>query len=192
MLCHDWRACYTYLHPILWGIGCPFPPTSPSSTGRALWSCLSSPPAQQMVWLELMFDTVDMTITMPQEKLAEVDTLVHQWQKLAFTTHCPLHSILKKLFFVAQCCPPPTRFFLNRKLETLRACSAVGIVSLSPGFKKDLNWFSAYLVSHNGVHIIHHDNRTTMSLYVDACATGAGATCGFEALSHPVQPSVGG
>ena len=68
-----------------------------------------------------------MTITIPQEQMGEVDTLVHQWQKLASTTLCPLHSMLGKLFFffMTQCCPP-ARFFLNRMLETLRACPAVG------------------------------------------------------------------
>ena len=38
----------------------------------------ASPPVQQMVWLGLKFGTVAMTINIPQEKLAEVDKLVHE------------------------------------------------------------------------------------------------------------------
>ena len=69
------------------------------------------------------------------EKMAEVDSFVHQWQKLASTILCPLRSMLGKLFFMAQYCSH-SRFFLNEMLETHRACPAVDAVSLLPGLKK--------------------------------------------------------
>ena len=139
-----------------------------------------------MVWLGLTFDTVVMTITIPQEKLAEVDTLVHQCQKLASTTLHPLCSMLRKLFFVAQCCQllPKPYAGDSQSMPSNRA------ISLLPGFKKDLNWFMAYLSSNNGVHITHHNNRTPISLYVNTCVTGAGAICGSEAYHTPFPPQL--
>ena len=39
----------------------------------------ASPPSQVMVWLGLQFDTVAMTVSLPQDKLAEIQLLVHHW-----------------------------------------------------------------------------------------------------------------
>lgn len=40
----------------------------------------ASPPFKVMVWLGLYVDTINMTITIPQEKLAKSTRLVAEWQ----------------------------------------------------------------------------------------------------------------
>ena len=104
----------------------------------------ASPPAQWMVLLGLHFDTVVMSITIPEVKKAEVLHLVQEWQNASSATIHLISSLLGKLFFMEQCWPPPpphthTRFSLNCMLETLRAYPVAGAAQLSPGFRKDLN-----------------------------------------------------
>ena len=82
----------------------------------------------------------------------------------------------------------PHPIFLNHMLETLRACPAVEAVHLSKEFQKDLNWFDVYLPSKNGVYIIHNNIRPPIPLYVDVCATGAGAICRQEAYHTEFSP----
>ena len=79
---------------------------------------------------------------------------------------------------------PPTRFFINRMLDTCRDCLAVEVVMLSPDLHKDLNWFYAHFLYTNGVFIIHEDDRSPITLYVDACSMGS-----FFVRIKPTMPS---
>ena len=88
-----------------------------------------------------------------------------------------LRNLLGIFFFVAHY-GPAARFFLNHTLETLKACQAMGLVQLSARFQKYLNWFGAYLQSSNRLYIMHEGNRHPILLFINACATGAGAICG--------------
>ena len=70
-----------------------------------------------------------MTVTLPLDKVREIMDLVGMWYKKNTTNVHELRSLLGKLFFVAQCCPP-ARLFTNRMLETLRTCPVSGSVAL--------------------------------------------------------------
>ena len=82
-------------------------------------------PLQAMTFLGLRVNTISMTVTLPKEKMAESMQLVNN---LNCKSHANIHelwAILRKLFYVAQCCPP-ARFFMNCMLNTLRACPLTG------------------------------------------------------------------
>ena len=83
-----------------------------------------------MVWLEFHFDTLAMTVTLPLDKLREIMDLVATWYNKPTANIHDLRSLLGKLLFVAQCCPP-ARLFTNRMLETLHACPIQGSIPLS-------------------------------------------------------------
>ena len=68
-----------------------------------------------MVWLGFRFDSVEMTITLPPEKLVEIMELVHTWLHKVMATIQELRSSLGKLLYVAQCCPLALPF-ANRML----------------------------------------------------------------------------
>ena len=149
-----------------------------------------------MVWLGLQFNTNDMTITTLEAKLAEIGNIVADWDRKEQAKIHELCTLLGKLFFVAQCCCP-AKVFRNRILGTLMACLAVGAVTLSEEFQKDLNWFATYLPTSNGVSTIHQDDRVPILLYIDACTAEAGAIYSQEAYhmqfpipvinaSHPI------
>ena len=75
------------------------------------------PLSQVMVWLGFQFDTLAMTVTLPPDKLQEIMDLVDAWFHKTMANIHDLMSLLGKLFFLAQCCPP-ARLFTNRMLET--------------------------------------------------------------------------
>ena len=90
-----------------------------------------------LVWLGLRFDTVNIMVSITDEKLVEVSTLVENWTLKKVANIHELQTILDKLFYMAQCCPP-ARFFINRMLDALRSCPAQAFVHLSHDFTKDL------------------------------------------------------
>ena len=59
-----------------------------------------------MVWFGLRFDTVNIPVTLSQEKLMEIMMLIGTWLHKEMATIQELHSLLGKLIYVAQCCPP--------------------------------------------------------------------------------------
>ena len=79
-----------------------------------------SPPSQVMVWLGLQFDTLAMTVSLPQEKLTEIQLLVHHWSSKSTASLQDLHTLLGKLLYVSQVCPP-ARLFHNRMLKKPQA-----------------------------------------------------------------------
>ena len=57
----------------------------------------ASPPSQVMVWLGFQFDTVAMTVSLPQDKLSEIQLLVHTWSLKPMATLKGLRTLLEKL-----------------------------------------------------------------------------------------------
>ena len=82
----------------------------------------TSPPAQAMTWLGLLFNTVKMSVTIPQEKLKDTLRLVEDWASRCAANIHQLRVILCKLLHIAQYCQS-ARLFFNRMLATLRDCS---------------------------------------------------------------------
>ena len=145
--------------------------TSHFNSLHTLLGCLSlqeathkaHPPSQIMTWLGLRCDTINMTVTIPEEKMADTMHLVNSWSHKSHTNIHELRAVLGKLFYIAQCCPP-ARFFVNRVSDTLRACPLTGSVPLSQGFQKDGAWFRAYLPHCNDIYIILKEDRTPIQL----------------------------
>lgn len=76
--------------------------------------------------------------------MKEINNIITTWMNKTIANIHKLCTLLGKLFFMAQCCPP-VRFFINCMLDTLRACPLERAASLSAQFCKDLNWLAAYL-----------------------------------------------
>ena len=144
----------------------------------------ASPPAQAMVWLGLLFDTITMTVSLPLDKLAEIQRLVHHWVSKLKATLMELRTVLGKMLYMSQLCPP-SRLFLNMMLDTLRQCPEQGYCTLSSEFHKDLAWFDHFLPTSCGTFLIHQDDRHPVHLYINACMSGCGAITASRACSRP-------
>ena len=97
-----------------------------------------------------------------------------------------LCTLLGKLLYVSQVCPP-ARLFLYRMLDTLRQCPEKVSFTLSPEFRKDLAWFDRFLPTMHGTFIIHQDDRNLVQLYIDACMSGCGALTAGRAYLASLQ-----
>ena len=142
------------------------------------------PPAQRMVWLGIYYDTVDMKMSIPSAKLAEIMDIVHEWGTRTRATRKQVQSLLGLLQFVASV-SPPVRVFTNRMLTNLRDMPDRGGDTLSLGFKSDLTFFQRLLPSYNGIRVLDKEDITYQGrLELDACLTGCGATTGDQYYSE--------
>ena len=112
------------------------------------------PPATMQVVLGIVIDSVNGTISVPDERMKEIIDLVGEWQGKQRAKKVELQSLIGKLQYVTKCVRQ-SRIFLNRILETLRSMSSKNIcVKLSNSFQKDLKWWSMFIEDFNGVTYI--------------------------------------
>ena len=65
-------------------------------------------------------------------------------------------------------------------LATLRDSPDKGTSSLTPEFRKDLEWLKLYATSSNGVPMIDENIRQPVNIYVGACPISCDALCQAE------------
>ena len=77
------------------------------------------PPATNVICLGIMFDTVNRSISIPDNKLQEICTTCSVWSNKTIVTKNELQSLLGLLLYITKCVRP-ARYFLNRMLQLLR------------------------------------------------------------------------
>jgi hypothetical protein len=110
-------------------------------------------PTTEIKWIGVIFNTINMTVTIPQEKIKEALQMIRDWLRKKTATRHMLQVLLGRLFHVSKCCTC-ARLFVNRMLSTLREAPGKGTCSLSPDFRKDLRWFAVFLPMYNGIYLI--------------------------------------
>ena len=137
-------------------------------------------PAQRMIWLGIWYDSVNMTVSIPEGKLAEIMEVLHTWEGKTRASRQQMQQLLGLLQFVASV-SPPARVFSNRMLNNLREMPKQGTESLSLGFKSDLRFFLDLWPAYNGVRIVDKEQVPCQDeLELDACLSGCGAYTGGE------------
>ena len=102
-------------------------------------------------------------------------------------THCTkrqLQSLLGSLLYVTKYVRS-SRFFLNRILHVLRTMHDKDQVQLSVDAQRDINWYSKFLPTFNGVTIFDH-RPIAFDIELDACLQGLGARCGNQVYALPL------
>ena len=112
--------------------------------------------------LGVLIDSVQGTISIPEDKLQQVNKSVQEW--------LGKKSILRLLLYVHKCVKP-TCIFVNRMLELLGASHNTQKIVLTPDLKRNLRWFAKFLPFYNGVSLYDHKN-VYQTLELDACLTG--------------------
>ena len=137
-------------------------------------------PAQTMIWLGIYFDTLEMSMSIPEAKLAEIMLCLAGWQDKTRATRREMQSLLGLLNFVASVAPP-ARLFTNRMLDALREAPRAGATSLSSQFKLDVLFFAELLPMFNGRKIMGKQVVPYQhQVELDACLTGCGAVAGDQ------------
>ena len=147
-------------------------------------------PARVMIWLGILFDTVNMTMSILQEKLQEVMQTIRDWAGRTRATRREMQSLLGLLQFVASVAPPAC-IFTNRMLQDLHEAPDVGAESHSCGFKRDVDFFVCSLPDFNGVRmLVKRDVECQELLQLDARLSSCGAFNGAQFYSEEFPRSL--
>ena len=130
-------------------------------------------PCTATICLGILVDSVNQTISIPDEKLKEIVEICQVWRSKTTCTKTQLQSLLGSLLYITKCVRP-ARFFLNRMLQVLRDGHALKHIYLTTDFHRDLNWFNTFLSSYNGV-TFYDNNQIHATIALDACLSGLGA-----------------
>ena len=142
----------------------------------------ASPPAEIMVFLGVLFNSITMTVEVTPGRLVEIKELVSSWLEKETATLKELQSLIGKLNYVAACVKPG-RIFISRLLNWLRQinqnCTKHKDVDVPFEVKKDLSWWNRFLYDYNGISIMIYDDWSNPDgiFSTDACLTGIGGFC---------------
>ena len=131
------------------------------------------PPSSTMEWLGFLFNTNDMTITIPQTKLDDVLTEAEGWLDRPHATKQQIQSLAGRLNHISLSVRPARRF-MGRILQTLRQAHGQTSVPISLDFKRDVSWFCEYARATNRPILIE-PKLPIFTIECDACPLGAGA-----------------
>ena len=104
-----------------------------------------SPPATRMVFLGLLYDTVQMLARVPEDKFSEIVSLEEYWLSMRTATIKDLQSLPDKLSHV-RACIRPGRIFMWRLLSVLRSNYNEHSFQITTNFRSDLRWWSFFLI----------------------------------------------
>ena len=77
------------------------------------------PPSTSVVFLGILVDSINKTVSIPADKLQEITKLCLQWHTKTYCSKQDLQSLLGSLLYVTKCLKN-SRYFLNRMFQMLR------------------------------------------------------------------------
>lgn len=129
-------------------------------------------PLQTITWLGYTVDTVNMQVSIPAEKIKELQVECEEWIHRKKANKKMLQSLAGKILHAAGCIKH-ARKFTARLLATLRSIGQKGWTTISDDCKADIRWFLEYASRANGISL-YAPTLNTLIIECDACLTGAG------------------
>ena len=130
------------------------------------------PPATTLEWLGFMFDSNELTVSIPQEKLDDLLTETQSWLTREYATKQQIQSLAGRLNHISLCVRPARRF-MSRILEALRDIGDAPRIKISQDFKLDVRWFCEYARLSNH-RILLEPRLPFLNIECDACPRGGG------------------
>ena len=128
-------------------------------------------PAQVLTFLGVEINTIDDLLVLPEGKLNEFEMLVNEVLNSKRISLRKLQSLAGKLNW-ASSVVRGGRIYLRRILDVMKPLKmGHHKLKISDEMKKDLNWWSMFLRSFNGVKVLRYASVSHF-VYVDACDTG--------------------
>ena len=141
-------------------------------------------PTTKCVCLGIEVDTVNSTLSIPQQKLTEILTVCQQWENKTQCTKKELQSLLGSLLYIAKCVRY-SRNFLNRMLDLLCQTHKETTINLTPEFIRDLAWFLRFAPKFNGTSFFNHV-QVHAKIELDASLEGLGAYFNDQIYAIPL------
>jgi hypothetical protein len=154
-------------------------------------------PAQTLVFLGIELDALKLEARLPAARLAQLHSLMVEWQSFTRASIKQLQSLAGLLNFAAACVAPGRVYTrriiaLTTQLLSLR-CGPHAPCALTPAVQADIAWWVDFLRSWNGVSLLYEAEWTDaprIELFTDACLRGYGAYHGgrwFEGAWSPEE-----
>ena len=119
-----------------------------------------------------VLDTMAGTTTLPADKLAELHTIILEFQNKQRASKKQLQRLAGKLNWACRVVCG-SRTFLCRILDTMNALSSTGKFRLDSSFRNDIAWWVNFLRVFNGTRMFL-GQLATVDVSTDACPVAAG------------------
>ena len=138
-------------------------------------------PTTCMVFLGTQLDSIKMTLSVPPEKLVEINEELNRWKNKVYYNRRELESLISKLQFAANCIRT-SRIFLSRLIQGLTGSTRTDMKVISQQMKADIQWWSCCMRSHNGISPMWLGDITDPNIIIqtDTCLSGIGDVCNGE------------
>ncbi|VDI27393.1 Hypothetical predicted protein [Mytilus galloprovincialis] len=134
------------------------------------------PPTKVLTFLGKEYNSIDMTVRIPEIKLQETYELLQRFEKKKHCTKRQLQQVIGKLAFISECVRSG-RLFISRMLQTLRKYHFNHYrVHITDEFRQDIRWWLLFLHDYNGISIIPDVDWSSPDAIIssDACLKGIG------------------
>ena len=149
----------------------------------------SQTPWTSIKWLGITIDSVNGTLSIPQEKLAETIELIKAFSTRRSISRKQFQSLLGKIMHIAKCIRP-ARLFMARLLDELRGPHCF-YVNINSSMRSDLAWFMDFASTWNGVAIFpkpHPQREILPHPQLDATAADTPTNVYVCGETKPVWP----
>lgn len=131
-------------------------------------------PSTHAIWLGVMFNFQNSTISIPQHKVDELLQAVTHIQSCKFISYKETQSLVGRIAHVARVIPA-ARIFMSRILDQLRA-SDRSKVYINYAILADLKWFKTYFSAYNATSLIDVAPPVAV-IEADSSLAAGGAWC---------------
>ena len=146
-------------------------------------------PSKKLVFLGIEIDAELMIISLPEDKLSEIMSMLDFWSHRKKCTKRELLSLIGSLSFASKIIKCG-RLFLRRLIDLSTTVSRYEHrISLNAEAQADISWWLEFLPSWNGREKIHPPPITNfdIELATDASGFGIGASFGDKWFSRPLS-----
>ena len=146
------------------------------------------PPDTQVPCLGININIPMGTISIPDDKLSDIQSTVVDWYSKTKASKRQLQSLVGQLLYIHKCVRS-ARVFVNRILDTLRKIPDKGNIVLSDEFRKDILWFIKFVKEFNGIVYYKKSIQPPIEyMTLDASLSGMGGNFKNMVYACPVNP----
>ena len=138
-------------------------------------------PCFSMVFLGIEVNTLTLTLTIPEDKWAELRKLLSEWKSKQSATLKQVQKLAGHLNFACRCVRSG-RVYLSRILNFLRSFTNEVSLDVTDDVRDDVHWWLEFAQNFNGVSLMLETDFSAPDQVIssDSCLTGGGGFNGTE------------
>lgn len=146
-------------------------------------------PTTRLVFLGILIDSEQMTISLDEKRIRTIMALLHEWSEQQTCSLDQLRSLVGTLAWASNVVQHGRTFLqhlrdLEREHRNTPRPSDTASIPLSPACKEDILWWQHFTDGWNGISMLVEqqwmDRTDTLQPHTDACMEGYGAVCGNQ------------